>query len=517
MAHTNDVPDDARRRLMAGLGLAGLPGLTTRPARAQGAAARVALVLGNAAYPTAPLRNTVRDARAMAELLTGLGFELIEAHDADRAGMERAIARAEAALRGREGIGLLYYAGHGLQIDWRNYMLPVDIRIDGVADVPRQGIDVQRVLRAFQGAGTRTNILVLDACRDNPFSGESAPRGLAPMDAPPGTFFAYATAPGNVAEDGTAAEGHGLYTRFLLQELRQPEARIEDIFKRVRLQVRRASQGRQIPWESTSLEEDFVFRSGQSVAAPAPDERQRAFEAERADWARIRDSRAAEDFFAFLQRHPSGVFAEQAQFALDRLTRPAVQPQAPAELSVQPLPSGVDRYRTGDAWETLRTNRKAGGEAERRSYLVTAIEGDRVLVNGGRIVLDQMGSVWLNGSGRKKPGVLVAPATLQVGKRWRTEFTNTPADGFARHNHYDHHVLALETVDTPAGSFRCYRVRREGLQVGSQRRLRLWGETWVDPATMWWVREHVRHSDPHRPWDDFEAVEELATMTRVPR
>jgi Caspase domain len=509
--------DGARRRLLAGLGLSGLAGVPAVSAWAQGGTPRVALVLGNAAYAAAPLRNAVRDARAMAALLAGLGFEVIEERDASRARMEQAIAQAAHALRGRPGIGLLYYAGHGVQIDWRNYMLPVDVNIESLADVPRQGVDVQRVLQSFKDAGTRMNILMLDACRDNPFGGGTGARGLAPMDAPPGTFFAYATAPGHVADDGTEGEGHGLYTRFLLQELRKPEARIEDVFKRVRLQVRQATKGRQVPWESTSLEEDFVFSSGQPVAAPALDERQRAFEAERVDWERLRESRAPEDFYAFLQRHPSGAFAEQAQFALDRLVRPAVQPQAPPGLSVRPLPSGEDRYRVGDTWEVRLTDHKTGGTPEQRRYRVTSIDGDRVVVNGGRIVLDQMGAVWLNRAGRKDPGVLVAPASLQVGKRWRSEFTNTLKDGFARHNFYDHHAVALQAVDVPAGRFMSYRVVHEGVQIGHQGGLRLSGETWVDPATMWFVRRRTRHLDLHRGWVEFDVTEELVSMTRLPR
>jgi uncharacterized caspase-like protein len=224
---------------------------------------RVALIIGNSAYAGAPLGNPANDARAMSELLRSLGFQVVELRDGNRAQMAAAIGKVRDTLKGKQGVGMLYYAGHGLQLDWHNYMVPVDARLSSAADVPAQAIDLSSVIEAFKGAGNRMNIVVLDACRDNPFaSSTSSAKGLAQLDAPPGTFLAYATAPGNVAEDGDEQSGNGLYTQYLLQELKKPTAKIEDVFKRVRLNVRRQSQGRQIPWESTSLEDDFYFNDG---------------------------------------------------------------------------------------------------------------------------------------------------------------------------------------------------------------------------------------------------------------
>jgi uncharacterized caspase-like protein len=140
-------------------------------------------------------------------------------------------------------------------------MVPVDAKIQQAADVPKQTVDIEQVIRVFKDSGTRMNIIVLDACRDNPFSGTTGSKGLAQLDAPPGTYLAFATAPGNVAEDGDEASGNGLFTQYLLKELQRP-AKIEDVFKRVRLQVRQKSQGRQIPWDSSSLEDDFAFNDG---------------------------------------------------------------------------------------------------------------------------------------------------------------------------------------------------------------------------------------------------------------
>lgn len=481
-------------------------------------AARVALVIGNAAYPTSPLRNPGRDARAVADLLGRLGFEVIEERDASRERMQAALARVGAALRGRAGVGLLYFAGHGVQIDWRNFLLPVDARLAGPEDVVRECVDVQQVLGTFRAAGARMNILILDACRDNPFGG-AGPRGLAPMDAPPGTFYAYATAPGNVAEDGSEADGNGLYTRFLIGELQKSGARIEDVFKRVRLQVRQATQGRQIPWESTSLEEDFVFATGERLAAPTTREREREFDTQRDEWDRIRESTQATDFFAFLQRHPTGPFAELAQFTLDRLARPVLVAQAPQALQrLVALPPGVDRYRVGDGWEALVTDHVAGGPPQSQRARVVSIEGGRVLVNRGQLVFDQMGNTLLNRFGRKEPGVQGAPADLAVGKRWRTAFTNHPLNGGpSERNFYDCHVSAIEDVEVPAGKFRTYRVERKGEAVRWNGARRLVATDWIDPQTMWRVKWTLHHSDLNKGWVEQHQSGEVTAFYRVPR
>jgi uncharacterized caspase-like protein len=190
---------------------------------------RLALVIGNATYPgDAALANPGNDARAMAQTLGQMGFDVLTVKDGTRAQMLAAIAEAQKRLQGRSGVAMLYYAGHGVQLDWRNYLVPVDARFTGPQDVSAQAVDVALAMDAFRTAGTRMNIVVLDACRDSPFKAGSA-KGLAPFDAPSGTFLAYATAPGNVADDGNT--GNGLYTKYLLQELQKPQAKSEDVFK----------------------------------------------------------------------------------------------------------------------------------------------------------------------------------------------------------------------------------------------------------------------------------------------
>ena len=225
---------------------------------------RIALVIGNSRYQhTAHLPNALKDAKAVAVALRSLGFVVEEVQDGSKRDIDAALARVQRGLQQQQALAMLYYAGHGIQMDWRNYMLPVEIRLTKPSDVVEQAIEVGRVIDAFKSVSTRMNIVVLDACRDNPFSGAGATaKGLAQMDAPPGTLLAYATQPGNVAVDGDEFAANGPYAQFLTLELRRPFAQVEDVFKRVRYQVRKSTGGKQVPWESTSLEENFVFNDG---------------------------------------------------------------------------------------------------------------------------------------------------------------------------------------------------------------------------------------------------------------
>jgi hypothetical protein len=516
-------PQADRRRWLKQATLAGTASLAAWLNRAEATAAgtaRVALVIGNAAYSMAPLLNPVRDAKAMGTLLGGLGFEVLALHDASRQRMQEALAQLAERLKSRRATALLYYAGHGVQIDWRNYLLPVDAQLRSAADVREQGLDVQQVLSVFQAAATHTNILVLDACRDNPFAGAGGaggPRGLAPMDAPPGTFFAYATAPGNVADDGSEADGNGLYTRFLLQELQRPQARIEDVFKRVRLQVRQATQGRQIPWESTSLEEDVIFATGQ-VVAPAPlAERLREFDAQRTAWTRVSTTARVDELVAFVERDPSGPFAELAQFAIDRLAPPLLKPQLPAALQVAPLAPGADRYRLGDAWE-MEWIDHLRGTRHRLPYEVTRLDGNRVLANGGRAVMDQMGNIIENELGRRDPGILMVPSELAAGRRWRSAYSSTPlAGGVTARVVVDHRVEGLEDIELPVGRFRAWRVAMTGTSVRPDSASVLKATMWVDPESMWPLRYVRRFTSMTRGWVELDATEEMVSMRRVRR
>jgi uncharacterized caspase-like protein len=231
---------------------------------------RVALVIGNASYPNAPLKNPVNDAHAMADTLRGVGFDVIERVNANKSQMEDAVVLFGKKL-GDGAIGLVYYSGHGIQVAGKNYLVPVDADIDNEQAVPLRTIDADTVINQMMSAKTRVNLIILDACRNNPFERRFRALtggGLAQMNAPEGTLVAYATAPGKVASDGSGS--NGLYTQELLKALNEPGLPVEQVFKRVRATVTQASQGGQVPWESSSLIGEFYFREGAAGQQPAP-------------------------------------------------------------------------------------------------------------------------------------------------------------------------------------------------------------------------------------------------------
>ncbi|MGI9066627.1 MAG: caspase family protein [Pyrinomonadaceae bacterium] len=221
---------------------------------------RLALVIGNAAYENAPsLKNPANDAVDIAGVLSKLGFSVDHGVNLTQRRMKAMIREFGQKLKGG-GQGLFYFAGHGVQLRGRNYLIPVDANIQSETDVEDQGVDTNLMLGMMDEAGNGLNVVILDACRNNPFSRSfrSASNGLAQMDAPSGTLIAYATAPGSVASDGNAR--NGLYTQELLKNMLMPDLSIEEVFKRVRISVRNSTAGKQTPWEASSLTGDFYFR-----------------------------------------------------------------------------------------------------------------------------------------------------------------------------------------------------------------------------------------------------------------
>ena len=317
---------DRRRFLQT---LAGVPPLLAiNPVLAAPDPTRVALVIGNAAYRQAPLENPVNDASAMRDLLSTAGFTTDSRLNASRTDLLAAVERfAEAALRSDTRQAIFYYAGHGVQLDWRNYLLPVDAVVQSPTDVRSQCVDLGILLGKLSRLKDKTFVIILDACRDDPFRGAYRPeqKGLSQFDAPVGSLLAYATSPGNVASDG--AGKNGLYTENLVRELSNRGAKIEDALKRVRLNVRLRSEGSQIPWETTSLESDvFLFPDGQKKLTEA--ELERLIEEEMAIWSRLKNSKQANDWIAYLQQYPNGRFAEIAQGRLNRLLAEQRKPPA---------------------------------------------------------------------------------------------------------------------------------------------------------------------------------------------
>ena len=223
-------------------------------------APRMALVIGNSTYREAPLRNPVNDAASIAARLRSFGFDVTIKLNVKQADMKTVIRDFGVELKEKGGIGVFYYAGHGVQMNGQNYLIPVDANIEKPLDVEVESIDLQRILNELDYANNQMNLVILDACRDNPYSRlRSAGQGLAPViGAPVGTFIAYATSPGQAASDGDGS--HGLYTQELLNALDNSKGMsIEHIFKMVRAEVSSKSKKGQIPWENSSLIGDFII------------------------------------------------------------------------------------------------------------------------------------------------------------------------------------------------------------------------------------------------------------------
>jgi uncharacterized caspase-like protein len=311
----------------------------TAPSTAQ----RVALVIGNSAYVAVPqLPNPVGDARAIAAALLRLGFDVELVTDADRTMMEAAIRRLGDRARGADAV-VFFYAGHALQAVGRNFLLPVSAAIREERDLRFETIDFEDVLT--QGSnGARIAIYFLDSCRDNPFrkllTGAIGARstggssGMAPTSAATGTLIAFATDPGNVAEDGRGA--HSPFATALLEHLETPGLEIRQLMSLVRRSVRNATRGRQAPWESASLEGDFYFRPKPLPTNPSPNIADSdSTAADRLFWETIKNATDPAELEAYLARFPEGIFAALARTRLKRLQSSA--PPVPA--APRPVPS----------------------------------------------------------------------------------------------------------------------------------------------------------------------------------
>jgi uncharacterized caspase-like protein len=223
---------------------------------------RIALVIGNSNYTAVTaLPNPANDAKAMSRFLRAAGFEVVEAPDLTQSDMRRTIGNfANAASdKGPDTVALVFYAGHGLQVDGENYLVPVDARIEREADVPLQAVRLADVMNALSTIHSKSNIVILDACRNNPFSAinKTTGRGLAIVDAPNGSLVSYSTAPGTEALDGD--KDNSPYTAALTKIGQEPGLPIEQLLKRVRLDVSNATERQQYPWESSSLTAEFSF------------------------------------------------------------------------------------------------------------------------------------------------------------------------------------------------------------------------------------------------------------------
>jgi hypothetical protein len=412
------------------------------PAAAQGAAqaapaGRLALVIGNGAYREAPLPNPTNDAADMAKALEASGFTVMRLENATLREMHLALREFGDRL-GRTSTGLFYFAGHGLQVRGRNYLLPVDADIAREDEVAFAALDLAAVLEKLDSARNPVNFVVLDACRNNPFGKRFQPaaKGLAQVDAPPGTLIAFATAPGSVSSDG--AGRNGLYTHHLLREMRKAGAPVEEVFKSVRGAVRKESSGQQVPWESTSLETAFSFMN-------APPEKVKVASAKPASGKGSSSSPAS----------------------------------APAPRSTGAPPE----FAVGDTWRYRVTDLQSGA-TRRLTVKVSEVRAGEVRFSGGAIS-DRTGnwirSIAANGTASDyHPPSIWYVFPMVPGASLTSEYVQSAGD-----RKFDTKVTLKvtgeEDLDTAAGRIRAVRVERHAQwrQLGSSR-------SGTHHATLWY-------------------------------
>ena len=459
---------------------------------------RTALVIGNSRYKDAPLKNPANDAGAIADNLQKMGFSVIPLLDSGKDAMENAIRNYAGQLARSKGVGLFYFAGHGLQVSWRNFLVPVDASLGSADDIPRQTVDLAALLGGIGKAGNPMNIVILDACRDNPFGGDlKSGKGLSQMDAPIGTLLAYATAPGNVASDGSGS--NGLYTENLLREIRTPEAKIEDVFKRVRLAVRRTSQGQQIPWESTSLEEDFYFLPPASVKKLSEEELERQFAEESAVWEKAQQTAQVAMVEDYLKRYPSGHFSELAAVRLDRmLAKQGEKKVSVVNTAANPFTKGTGvidlGYRIGDRYVYRSIDLLTKVENRKLVNTVSEVAEDKVIYNNGALVTDLLGNLLKRPDGASFGPSQMFVSEYSVGKKWTTRYAIRFAKGGEDVIELDLKVVGRETITVPAGTFDCFRIEGNGWVLGITQQTE-W-KFWVAPDKVnrfiametWWRR-----------------------------
>lgn len=455
-------------------------------------APKQALIIGNSKYKQSPLKNPANDAQGIADALKSTGFAVTLGLELTQADMSEAIRSYLATLVKSRAVGLFYFAGHGVQLAWRNYLVPIDAQIDNIEQVRQRAIDVNTLVEGIRKAGNPMNMIVLDACRDNPFGAQAGveQRGLSQLDAPPGTLLAYATAPGNTAADGEGS--NGLYTENLLREIKVPEAKVEDVFKRVRLSVRKSSKGQQVPWESTSLEEDFWFIPPKVLKKLADEEAEREFKQELALWERVQNAAEPGPLEDYLRRYPSGRFAELAQLRLDQVL--ARQGETKVEIVSaprNPYSKGTERtdtaYKIGDTWTYRRIDLLTRLEESEPRWRVTDITETEVIYNDGRRITDLLGNVRRPGGGSIWGPNQTIPVEFAVGKRWNSRFDFITERGKGSVLDLDLRIVDREMIIVPAGTFNAFRIEARGWLTGEAHTEWNW-KRWYAPEQ---VRQHL--------------------------
>jgi formylglycine-generating enzyme required for sulfatase activity len=311
-------------------------------------AKRVALVIGNSAYQnTTVLANPTNDAKLMDKALRDAGFEVTLVLDADKDTMGRALLEFGRTLRKGVDASMFYYAGHGVQVGGENYLVPINATLESEDEVDLQTFPVNAFLRTMESAKSPVNIVVLDACRNNPFSrafrGTSG--GLAPVNAPRGSYIAYATAPGDVAADGEG--GNSPYTVALASLLATPGLKLEDVFKKTREKVLASTADSQVPWETSSITGDFYFKDGTAPVVIAPP----VVNAAAAEWETVKSSASKAVLEAYRDKYGNEpIYRGLAEEKLALLVPPTpVEPECGGTLTT--VQSTKTCLKTGDTFK----------------------------------------------------------------------------------------------------------------------------------------------------------------------
>ncbi len=304
------------------------------------APAKLALVVGNAAYRGAnPLTNTRHDAQDMVAMLRGLGFQVTAVEDATRDQFNLAVKTFVKSLQGTDAMGLFYYAGHGIQMKGANYLLPVDAKIEEEWDVQDQAIALDRLLDGMaSGRDKAVNLVILDACRDNPFAvrgsrSTGADRGFARVEPSSGTLVLYAAQPGATASDNPGGR-NGLFTGELLKVLATPGLQVEEAFKQVAQQVYLTSGNqKQLPWQEGIIFGKVYLSPTESLpTSPPQTETATALDDDRAAWLSADKCATLPCYEAYLRTHPQGRFLEMAKANIQSRQKPLSPPPAPESL-----------------------------------------------------------------------------------------------------------------------------------------------------------------------------------------
>jgi uncharacterized caspase-like protein len=475
---------------------------------APGGEKRIALVIGNSAYKSSPLRNPVNDARAIARALADTGFKVLVIEDATQTTMRRAI-RAFGDQLAIGGVGVFYYAGHGMQVRGRNYLIPVNADIEREDEVEDQAVDANVVLAKMDSAKNSLNLMILDACRNNPFmrAFRSSAQGLAQMDAPSGTLVAFATAPGSVAADGEGA--NGVYTKHLLANISKPGLPVEQLFKQVRIGVTRETRDRQVPWESSSLKGDFFFVAP-VLSSSAEAQRQQTdnavAEAVRREQEKLALERAAmqrqmEQLVADLLAKQRAALEEEMRKRGETPPKPAIAalsvvptPSEPPKMAGLPKPAatpasapgasagvqvasiaptlsigtGIDNPRfpkVGDNWEYRYTDTTTRLSSV-ASFEVTAVSKQGIVDSGGFAEAKPLERAHSAAANMNNPRYwdfspyLLSFGAPGVGSSWRNipYQTSSSCNMAGTPCRYDGKVVGMEKVTTPAGRFNALKV-----------------------------------------------------------